>query len=174
MAQDGDPSFWHLIAHEKFDGLAQDRFQGTSVHLSFTGYKHSLYVGQRSVRDVPARWLKTVISVYDRAKWIADLDIREASMRWREVKIRRYRFCGRLQAFGSFVSCWLSSVARLANIDLEGLVLNSRFRELRDQFTSLAYAKILYNSLYFNEREIVENSIAFSQRNITGESLCEA
>lgn len=50
---------------------------------------------------------------------------------------------------------WLSSVARLANIDLESLVLDSRFRGLRDQFTSLAYAKILYNSFYFSpEREL--------------------
>lgn len=85
MVQDFDPSLWHLIAHEKFDGLAQDNFQGTSFHLSFTGYEHSLHVGQRSVRDVPARLLETAVSVYDRGKWIADLDILEASMRWMRV-----------------------------------------------------------------------------------------
>lgn len=85
MVQDFDPSLWHLIAHEKFDGRAQDSFQGTSFHLSFTGYEHSLHDGQRSVRDVPARLLETAVSVYDRGKWIADLDILEASMRWMRV-----------------------------------------------------------------------------------------
>lgn len=85
MVQDFDPSLWHLIAHDKFDGLAQDSFQGTSFHLRFTGYEHSLHVGQRSVRDVPARLLETAVSVYDRGKWIADLDILEASMRWMRV-----------------------------------------------------------------------------------------
>ncbi|KAL6892124.1 hypothetical protein GGI43DRAFT_425088 [Trichoderma evansii] len=85
MVQDFDPSLWHLIAHEKFDGLAQDCFQGTSFHLPFTGYEHSLHVGQRSVRDVPARLLETAVSVYDKGKWIADLDILEASMHWMRV-----------------------------------------------------------------------------------------
>ncbi|KAL7945338.1 hypothetical protein V8C42DRAFT_322840 [Trichoderma barbatum] len=82
MVQDFDPSLWHLIAHEKFDGLAQDSFQGTSFHLSFTGYEQSLNVGQRSVRDVPARLLETAVRVYDRGKWVADLDILEASTHW--------------------------------------------------------------------------------------------
>ncbi|PNP43138.1 hypothetical protein TGAMA5MH_05071 [Trichoderma gamsii] len=46
--------------------------------------------------------------------------------------------------------------------------MDSRVRELRDQFTSLAYAKILYNGFYFSpEREF--NSIVFSQRNVTRE-----
>lgn len=85
MIQDFDPSMWHLIAHEKFDGLTQDSFQGTSFHLSFTGYEHSLHVGQRSVRDPPARLLETAVSVYDRGKWIADLDILEASVHWMRV-----------------------------------------------------------------------------------------
>ncbi|KAI0147171.1 hypothetical protein GGR57DRAFT_493955 [Xylariaceae sp. FL1272] len=77
-----DPSSWHLIAHEKYDGKIQDSFQGTSFHLSFTGYSHPLGVSQRSMRDVPAHLLETAISVYDKDKWIADLDILVASLHW--------------------------------------------------------------------------------------------
>lgn len=84
------------------------------------------------------------------------------------VDIVENRFIG-LKSRGCYDTPGLT-IARLAHIDLEGLVMDSRVRELRDQFTSLAYAKILYNGFYFSpEREFVENSIVFSQRNVTGE-----
>ncbi|PHH86954.1 hypothetical protein CDD83_9496 [Cordyceps sp. RAO-2017] len=61
------------------------------------------------------------------------------------------------------------TLARLAHLDLEGLVMDSRVRELRDQFASLTWSRQLYNGMYFSpEREFVENSIVFSQRNVTG------
>ncbi|KAI5456013.1 hypothetical protein BGZ63DRAFT_397291 [Mariannaea sp. PMI_226] len=82
-----DPSSWHLIAHEKYDGKKQDSFWGTSFHLSFTGYELPLGVGQRSGRDIAAYLLETVISVYDKDKWVADLEILRASKRWKKAPV---------------------------------------------------------------------------------------
>ncbi|KAL9073677.1 MAG: hypothetical protein Q9161_002715 [Pseudevernia consocians] len=62
------------------------------------------------------------------------------------------------------------TIARLAHIDLEGLVMDSQVRDLRDQFVSRAWSRQLYNGMYFSpEREFVENSVIFSQRNVTGQ-----
>lgn len=80
-----DSSSWHLVAHERYDGKVQDSFRGTSFHLSFTGYEHPLGVGHRSGRDVPAYLLETAVSIYDKDKWVADLDILTASKRWKKL-----------------------------------------------------------------------------------------
>ena len=62
------------------------------------------------------------------------------------------------------------SRSRLAHIDLEGLVMDSQVRDLRDQFVTRAWSRQLYNGMYFSpEREFVENSVVFSQRNVTGQ-----
>ncbi|KAK7423457.1 hypothetical protein QQZ08_009026 [Neonectria magnoliae] len=46
------------------------------------------------------------------------------------------------------------TITRLAHIDLEGLVMDGRVRELRDQFVSLSWSRQLYNGMYFSpERE---------------------
>lgn len=70
-----DHQSWNLIAHEPFDGKCQDNFGSTSLHLSFTGYELPLDVGQRGVREAPALFIETAVSVYDRGEWIADPDI---------------------------------------------------------------------------------------------------
>ena len=60
--------------------------------------------------------------------------------------------------------------SRLAHLDLEGLVMDSQVRELRDQFVTRAWSRQLYNGMYFSpEREFAENSVVFSQQNVTGE-----
>ncbi|KOS21763.1 Argininosuccinate synthase [Escovopsis weberi] len=83
------------------------------------------------------------------------------------VDIVENRFIG-LKSRGCYDTPGLT-IARLAHLDLEGLVMDTRVRELRDQFTSLSWARILYNGFYFSpEREFVENSVIFSQRNVTG------
>ncbi|KAK6954593.1 hypothetical protein Daesc_004560 [Daldinia eschscholtzii] len=61
------------------------------------------------------------------------------------------------------------TIARLAHLDLEGLVLDGRVRELRDQFVTHSWSRLLYNGLYFSpEREFLDNSIVFSSKNTTG------
>ncbi|KAM0476548.1 hypothetical protein ACHAPX_006466 [Trichoderma viride] len=83
------------------------------------------------------------------------------------VDIVENRFIG-LKSRGCYDTPGLT-IARLAHIDLKGLIMDSRVRELRDQFTSLAYAKIPLQRLLLQPRARVENSIVFSQRNVTGE-----
>ncbi len=47
--------------------------------------------------------------------------------------------------------------------------MDSQVRDLRDQFVTRAWSRQLYNGMYFSpEREFVENSVVFSQRNVTG------
>lgn len=59
--------------------------------------------------------------------------------------------------------------SRLAHLDLEGLVMDTRVRDLRDQFITRAWSRQLYNGMYFSpEREFTENSVVFSQQNVTG------
>lgn len=62
------------------------------------------------------------------------------------------------------------SRSRLAHIDLEGLVMDSQVRDLRDQFVTRAWSRQLYNGMYFSpEREFVDNSVIFSQQTVTGQ-----
>ncbi|KAK7996440.1 nucleolar complex-associated protein [Apiospora arundinis] len=74
-----DYSSWHMVSHNPFDGMAEDNLRGTSMHLSFTGYELPLDLGQQGNHETPAYFLETAISVYDGAKWVADVDIFEPS-----------------------------------------------------------------------------------------------
>lgn len=69
-----DSSNWRLINHRPFNGEIIDSFQDTSLHLSFTEYEVSLSVSVGAI-DADAVMLESLISVYDREKWIADLDV---------------------------------------------------------------------------------------------------
>ncbi|KAI0888147.1 argininosuccinate synthase [Annulohypoxylon maeteangense] len=83
------------------------------------------------------------------------------------IDIVENRFIG-LKSRGCYDTPGLT-ILRLAHIDLEGLVLDSKVREIRDQFCTLSWSRQLYNGMYFSpEREFVENSILFSQENVNG------
>lgn len=66
---------WNLINHDQFDGNLQDCFQDTSLHLSFTGAELPLSVGNSGKQDIEVYILETIVSVHERGKWVADLDI---------------------------------------------------------------------------------------------------
>ncbi|ORY71036.1 argininosuccinate synthase [Pseudomassariella vexata] len=84
------------------------------------------------------------------------------------VDIVENRFIG-LKSRGCYDTPGLT-IARLGHIDVEGLVMDSKVRELRDQFVTISWARQLYNGMYFSpEREFVENSIIFSQQNVNGQ-----
>ncbi|KAK3934711.1 argininosuccinate synthase [Diplogelasinospora grovesii] len=84
------------------------------------------------------------------------------------VDIVENRFIG-LKSRGCYDTPGLT-IARLAHIDLEGLVMDSKVRKLRDQFCTIEWSHCLYNGMYFSpEREFLENSIQFSQANVTGQ-----
>ncbi len=83
------------------------------------------------------------------------------------IDIVENRFIG-LKSRGCYDTPGLT-IARLAHIDLEGLVLDSKVRKMRDQFCTIEWSHALYNGMYFSpEREFVENSIVFSQRAVNG------
>ncbi|KAJ2911867.1 hypothetical protein MD484_g8546, partial [Candolleomyces efflorescens] len=62
-----------------------------------------------------------------------------------------------------------ATILRAAHVDLEGLTLDRNVRALRDQFTTVALSRILYNGHFFTpEREFVTSSIPTSQRTVNG------
>ena len=75
MVRDYGVDDWYLYRHQAFDGVLDDSFGGTSLQLSFTEWKQDVSVGTVGGKDVEAYFLETLISVYDKEQWIADLDI---------------------------------------------------------------------------------------------------
>lgn len=65
---------WRLVNHYAFDGKVEDSFRETSLHLSFTEYEIPLSVPVGAV-DADATMLETLVSAYDRERWIADIDV---------------------------------------------------------------------------------------------------
>ena len=72
---------WKIIDREDlFDGTKSDHFKETSLHLRFTDWSLSVDVGEagRGRRNAEASIVEALVSVHDRGKWIADLDILQA------------------------------------------------------------------------------------------------
>ena len=66
---------WQMINHASFDGVPADSFENTSLHLSFTQYSMPYDNGDRGTQDSEVNFLESLISIHDRDRWIADLDI---------------------------------------------------------------------------------------------------
>ena len=64
-----------LVPHLPFDLAEEDSFSQTSLHLSFTGWEQPINVGSKGNRDVEASYVEAAIGLYDRGKWVADLNI---------------------------------------------------------------------------------------------------
>lgn len=82
------PESWKVVAHDPFDGSVQDCFTSTSLHLSLTGYELDMVSedsGSKGARDPDARIIEATISLHDRGKWIADLDILNADKEWKKT-----------------------------------------------------------------------------------------
>ncbi|KAK5993768.1 Argininosuccinate synthase [Cladobotryum mycophilum] len=83
------------------------------------------------------------------------------------IDIVEDRFVG-LKSRGCYDTPGLT-IARLAHIDLEGICLDARVRRIRDGLT-MEWSHCLYNGMYFSpEREFLDNSIQFAQRNVNGQ-----
>lgn len=84
------------------------------------------------------------------------------------IDIVEDRFVG-LKSRGCYDTPGLT-IARLAHLDIEGLVMDAKVRELRDMFVTTSWSRQLYNGMYFSpEREFVEASILQSQQNVGGQ-----
>ncbi|KAF4452794.1 argininosuccinate synthase [Fusarium austroafricanum] len=82
------------------------------------------------------------------------------------VDIVESRFIG-LKSRGCYDTPGLT-ILRQAHIDLEGLVMDSKVRSIRDRL-SQDWSAAIYNGMYFSpERELVEHAIKFSQRQVEG------
>ncbi|KAL6864272.1 argininosuccinate synthase [Trichoderma novae-zelandiae] len=82
------------------------------------------------------------------------------------VDIVESRFIG-LKSRGCYDTPGLT-VLREAHLDLEGLVMDSKVRTIRDRL-SQDWSACIYNGMYFSpERELVEHAIKFSQRQVEG------
>ncbi|KAK7918190.1 hypothetical protein PG985_010064 [Apiospora marii] len=71
-----DASFWRVANPQRFDGVATDLFQNTSMHLSFTDWERPLE-GFRSGgnQDVEIALMESVLSIRERGRWIGDVDV---------------------------------------------------------------------------------------------------
>ncbi|KAL8887638.1 MAG: hypothetical protein Q9215_004826 [Flavoplaca cf. flavocitrina] len=74
------PGTWNQLNYAPFDGKQENSFSQTSIHLSFTAYELPLQteVTDQHIIDRPARFIETLVSVYDGKNWVADLDIMSA------------------------------------------------------------------------------------------------
>ncbi|KAI4117187.1 MAG: hypothetical protein LQ338_007598 [Usnochroma carphineum] len=73
---------WSTVNHASFNGLLEDNFAGTSLHLSFSDYQLPIAVGKHGQRDQECCFMEAIISVYDRGQWVADVDVLKASKKW--------------------------------------------------------------------------------------------
>ncbi|PKY00123.1 hypothetical protein P168DRAFT_285633 [Aspergillus campestris IBT 28561] len=70
------PSFaFNAVAHEPYGFLRENNFSGTSLHLPFTEWRFPLEASTERAIDQDVMVVESVISVLDRGKWVADLDI---------------------------------------------------------------------------------------------------
>lgn len=73
---------WQHLDYKPFRGVLEDNLLATSIHLSFSGYEmplQSLDMNKDGhIIDRPVRLVETIAQVFDRERWIADLDIMAA------------------------------------------------------------------------------------------------
>lgn len=68
---------WRQINHRQYNGTAEDCFSRTSIHLSFTEYQMPLKLNNEDTHmiDRPVNLVETLVQVFDRGEWIADLNV---------------------------------------------------------------------------------------------------
>ncbi|CAG9985660.1 unnamed protein product [Clonostachys byssicola] len=77
MVRKVDESQWVMINHTDFDGYLSDAFQHTSLHLSFTRYELPV-MSEHGYQGAEASFIETIVSIFDRKEWVADLDVLSA------------------------------------------------------------------------------------------------
>lgn len=76
--KEAEPEMWKFVRHAPFAAEPENNFEATSLHLSFTGFEAPLDGGNFGNCDTEVFYLETVVSVYDRGLWVADLNILES------------------------------------------------------------------------------------------------
>jgi hypothetical protein len=70
-----DPDTWNQINHHDFDGSKDDSFVHATLHISYTDWEMPIEIGEHGTRDREIFFLEAPISIHDRGKWVADVDI---------------------------------------------------------------------------------------------------
>jgi hypothetical protein len=70
-----------------FDGNRDDKFKGTSFHLTFTSHEFPLDYGVMGIHDHQVFFVESVISVHDAGQWVADLDVSKV-LNWNLEQLR--------------------------------------------------------------------------------------
>ncbi|KAJ5627388.1 hypothetical protein N7528_004815 [Penicillium herquei] len=67
---------WRFVNHNPFSGqLTGGTFEGTSLHLSFTGWEGPVSLHSSSYREMEAYFVEAIVSINDSGEWVGDLDI---------------------------------------------------------------------------------------------------
>lgn len=78
---------WQFVNHNPFNGnSAGGMFDGTSIHLSFTGWEGPVSLESTNSRGMEAYYVETAVSVNDRGEWVGDLDILKG-LRYLEIGV---------------------------------------------------------------------------------------
>jgi hypothetical protein len=88
--RDPDPQKWMVINHHPFDGILEDNFSQTSIHLSFTQWEVPLVTGSGSRHDIDrtAILVESLVSVFEGGQWVGEIDVLKA--------IRSSKLCDKL------------------------------------------------------------------------------
>jgi len=78
MLRSINPSSWKVVSTTLFNGMPEDHFGSTSLHLSFTEYYVPLYQNSEQGQDSQIYFLESVVSVHDSGQWVGDINILEA------------------------------------------------------------------------------------------------
>ncbi|KAJ8067786.1 hypothetical protein OCU04_003384 [Sclerotinia nivalis] len=73
-----DPLAWSVVTNHAFNGVAEDHFGKTSLHLSFTEYYVPLIQNVVHGQDNQVFFLESVVSVHDSGAWVGDVNILDA------------------------------------------------------------------------------------------------
>lgn len=105
---------WRFINHNKFNGqLTGGMFEGTSLHLSFTGWEGPVSLGSATYRGMEAYFVEAVVSINDGGDWVGDLNILEGLRELEKgVVLSTQRTCSHDPSFAATrakmvsIDCW--------------------------------------------------------------------
>jgi hypothetical protein len=66
---------FRLVTHAPFNGKAEDSFKSTFGHLRFTEFEMAFNVGERGAIDKDLSLVETLSQVFERERWVADIDV---------------------------------------------------------------------------------------------------
>jgi hypothetical protein len=90
------PTLLDVVWRKWYGGRLEDAFPETSLHMSFTGWSmqvdtSSVGFGTRDV-DKEAQIFEALVSVHERGRWIADLDVLKATSKACHYKDHEFYF----------------------------------------------------------------------------------